>query len=46
MNHKHKKYLSKELEDIDNGTAEFISMEALDAAMEDRISKYENKWLG
>ena len=46
MNHKHKKYLSKELEDIENGTAEFISMEALDSVMEERISKYENKSLG
>ena len=38
-----KKYLSKELEDIDNGTAEFISLEELDNTMEERISKYENK---
>ena len=38
-----KKYLSKELENIDNGTAEFISLEELDEVMEERISKYENK---
>lgn len=38
-----KRYLSKELEDIDNGTAEFISLEELDKVMEERISKYENK---
>ncbi len=38
-----KKYLSKELENIDNGTAEFISIEELDKVMEERISKYENK---
>lgn len=36
-----KRYLSKELEDIDNGTAEFISLEELDKVMEERISKYE-----
>lgn len=38
-----KKYLSKELEDIDNGTSEFISLKELDNVMEERISKYENK---
>jgi len=38
-----KNYLSKELETIDNGTAEFISLEELDKVMEKRISKYENK---
>lgn len=42
-NSKVKKYLCKELEDIDNGTAEFISLEELDKVMEERISKYENK---
>ena len=36
-----KKYLSKELENIDNGTAEFISKEELDKVMEERISKYK-----
>jgi hypothetical protein len=36
-------YLSKELESIDNGTAEFISLEELDKVLEERISKYENK---
>ncbi len=38
-----KNYLSKELETIDNGTAEFISLEELDKVLEERISKYENK---
>jgi hypothetical protein len=38
-----KEYLSKELENIDNGNAEFISIEELDIVMEERISKYENK---
>ncbi|MDC8000867.1 hypothetical protein POV26_07450 [Aequorivita todarodis] len=38
-----KNYLSKELETIDNGTAEFISLEELDKVMQERISKYENK---
>ena len=38
-----KLYLSKELEEIDAGTAEFISIEELDSVMEERISKYENK---
>jgi hypothetical protein len=38
-----KEYLSKELENIDNGNAEFISIEELDKVMEERISKYENK---
>ena len=36
-----KNYLSKELETIDNGTAEFISLEELDKVMQERISKYE-----
>lgn len=38
-----KKYLAKELEDIDNGTAEFFSLEELDKVLEERISNYENK---
>ena len=38
-NNADKKYLSKELENIENGTVEFISLEAL----EERIWKYENK---
>ncbi len=38
-----KEYLQKTLEDIDNGKAEFISIEELDKVMEERISKYENK---
>lgn len=38
-----KEYLQKTLEDIDNGNAEFISIEELDKVMEERISKYENK---
>ncbi len=36
-----KNYLSKELETIDNGTAEFISLEELDKVMQERVSKYE-----
>lgn len=36
-----KNYLSNELETIDNGTAEFISLEELDKVMQERISKYE-----
>tara|TARA_R100000306_G_scaffold59139_1_gene57938 strand:- start:5588 stop:5818 length:231 start_codon:yes stop_codon:yes gene_type:complete len=36
-----KNYLSKELETIDNGTAECISLEELDKVMQERISKYE-----
>ena len=36
-----KNYLSKELETIDNGTAEFISLEELDKVMQEMISKYE-----
>ncbi|MDP2687953.1 MAG: hypothetical protein Q8O62_12070 [Aequorivita sp.] len=42
-NHIEKEYLSKELEKIDNGTSQFISIEELDKVMEERISKYENK---
>ncbi|MEH6765007.1 MAG: hypothetical protein V7655_10955 [Aequorivita antarctica] len=42
-NDANKKYLSKELENIVNGSADFISMEELDKVMEERISKYENK---
>ena len=38
-NNADKKYLSKELENIENGTVEFISLEAL----EESIWKYENK---
>jgi hypothetical protein len=38
-----KEYLQKTLDDIDNGNAEFISIEELDKVMEERISKYENK---
>ncbi|MCB0455080.1 MAG: hypothetical protein KDC62_06785 [Aequorivita sp.] len=38
-----KEYLSKEIEEIDNGYAEFISMEELERVMEERILKYENK---
>ncbi len=38
-----KEYLQKTLEYIDNGNAEFISIEELDKVMEERISKYENK---
>ena len=38
-----KEYLSKEIEKIDNGSAEFISIEELERVMEERILKYENK---
>ena len=43
MNRTDKRYLSKELEEIDAGTAEFLSIEELDRVLEERISKYENK---
>ncbi len=42
-NNAHKIYLSNQIEEIDNGTAEFITIEELDKVMEERISKYENK---
>ncbi|WP_034258773.1 hypothetical protein [Aequorivita capsosiphonis] len=42
-NNANKQYLSKELETIDNGTAEFISLEELDNVMKERIAKYENQ---
>jgi len=35
-------YLNNELSTIDSGEAEFLSMEELDAVMEERIVKYEN----
>jgi len=34
-------YLKKELETIDNGTAEFLSLEQLDKELESTIKKYE-----
>lgn len=34
-------YLKSELEDIENGTAEFISIEQLDNDLETTIKKYE-----
>ena len=35
-------YLKKELEDIENGTAEFISFNQLDQELETTIRKYED----
>ncbi|CAH8285403.1 hypothetical protein EV196_10112 [Mariniflexile fucanivorans] len=35
-------YLNNELKSIDSGDAEFLSLEELDAVMEERILKYEN----
>ena len=35
-------YLNKELRTIDSGEAEFLSIEELDAVMEERIVKYED----
>ncbi|MBP0903242.1 hypothetical protein ACFSKN_14825 [Mariniflexile gromovii] len=35
-------YLNSELKSIDSGNAEFLSLEELDAVMEERIIKYEN----
>jgi len=37
-----KKYLTDELESIDKGDAQFISVDELDAVLEERISKYED----
>ena len=37
-----KKYLTDELESIDKGEAQFISVNELDAVLEERISKYED----
>ncbi len=36
------KYLNNELKSIDSGEAEFLSIEELDAVMEERIVKYED----
>lgn len=35
-------YLNNELKLMNSGDAEFLSLEELDAVMEDRIVKYEN----
>ncbi len=35
-------YLNNELKSIDSGEAEFLSIEELDAVMEERIVKYED----
>lgn len=35
-------YLNNELKSIDSGQAEFLSLEELDAVMEERIVKYED----
>lgn len=35
-------YLKKELETIDSGTAEFLSLEQLDNELESTIKKYED----
>jgi len=37
-----KKYLKNELDSIDKGDATFVSLNELDAVLEERISKYEN----
>jgi len=37
-----KKYLSNELDSMDKGEAHFISVNELDAVLEERISKYED----
>ena len=37
-----KEYLEKELEKIDKNQSKFISINELDAELENRISKYEN----
>jgi len=42
-NNNDKEDLSKKLKEMDNGNAEFISLEEFDKVMEERISKYENK---
>jgi hypothetical protein len=37
------KYLHKELEDINNGNAEFLSHEELENSLNEVISKYEDR---
>jgi hypothetical protein len=37
------KYLHKELEDINNGNAEFVSHEELESSLNEVISKYEDR---
>jgi len=36
-------YLHKELEDINNGNAEFVSHEDLESSLNDVIAKYEDR---
>lgn len=37
-----KKYLNEQLATIDQGRGNFVSIEELDAVLEERIKKYEN----
>jgi hypothetical protein len=37
------KYLHKELEDINNGNAEFVSHEELESSLNEVITKYEDR---
>lgn len=38
-----KEYLDQELQEIDNGNVEFLTVEELEVMLENRIQKHENK---